>query len=166
MKINDEQLEELRNCELYQSMLPRYQKSIEWIIKQYIELTEKENIETTSYFVTKQENGAIKLHSPLKVNITQRQLLNLNELDFDFGIQFTSDHFMPFFGDGETALFSSSCNIDEIENGDICLIKLKLMKSYYLATKEETGFFDLDCSYLGSEEEVEGFGKFVNIETK
>lgn len=165
MKINDKQLEELRNCELYQSMLPRYQKSIEWIIKQYIESTEAENIETTSYFVTKQENGAIKLHSPLKVNITQRRLLNLNNLDFDFGLQFTSDYFMPFFGDGETALFNSSRNIDEIENGDICLIKLKLMKSYYLATKEETGFFNLDCSYLGSEEEVEVLGKLINIET-
>jgi hypothetical protein len=56
--------------------------------------------------------------------------------------------------------------VDEIENGDICLIKLKLMKTYYLATKEETGFFDLDCSYLGSEEEVEVFGKLVNIETR
>ena len=166
MKINEKHLKELRNCELYQHMLPRYQKSVEWIIKRYIELTEEENIETTSYFVTKQENGAIKLHSPLKVNIIQRRLLNLNDLGFDFGLQFTSDHFMPFFGEGETALFSSSRDVDEIENGDICLIKLKLMETYYLATKEETGFFDLDCSYLGLEEEVEVLGKLVNIETR
>ena len=86
MKINEKHLKELRNCELYQHMLPRYQKSVEWIIKRYIELTEDENIETTSYFVTKQENGAIKLHSPLKVNIMQRRLLNLNDLDFEFGL--------------------------------------------------------------------------------
>lgn len=166
MKINEKHLKELRNCELYQHMLPRYQKSVEWIIKQYIEMTEKESIKTTTYFVTKQENGAIKIHSPLEVNIMQRQLLNLNDLDFNFGLQFTSDCFMPFFGEGETALFSSSRDVDEIENGDICLIKLKLMETYYLATKEETGFFELDCSYLGAEEEVEVLGKLVNIETR
>lgn len=33
MKINDKQLEQLRSCELYQSILPRYQKNIEWILK-------------------------------------------------------------------------------------------------------------------------------------
>jgi hypothetical protein len=53
MKINEKHMRELRECELYQHLLPRYKKSIEWIIKTYIELSEKENIPTKVYFVTK-----------------------------------------------------------------------------------------------------------------
>ena len=66
MKINDKQLEQLRSCELYQSILPRYQKNIEWIIKEYIKLTEEENIKVKVYFVTLMEDGSIKIPKALQ----------------------------------------------------------------------------------------------------
>ena len=167
MKINEKHLKELRNCELYQNMLPRYQKSVEWIIKQYIELSEAENIKTKVYFVTRQENDSIKIHSPLDIDIKQRRLLNLNEQNFDFGLQFTTDYFMPFFGDGEIALFCSPRPLDEIEEGSICLIKVGVMNQYFLVTKEETGFFDLHCEFFNDfDEEIKIIGILTNIETK
>lgn len=167
MKINDKQLKELRSCELYQSMLPRYQKSIEWIIKQYIECTEAENIKTKVYFVTEQKNDSIKIHSPLDVNIRWRRLLNLNEQNFEFGLQFMNDYFMPFFGEGEIALFCGSRPLDEIEEGSICLIKVGVMNQYFLVTKEETGFFDLHCEFFNDfDEEIKIVGVLTNIETK
>ena len=101
MKINEKHLKELRDCELYQHMLPRYQRNIEWIIREYIHLTEEENIKVKTYFVTPMEDGAIKTHSPTEEEINQRRLLNLNVLDFDFGLHFTSNAFMPFLGEKE-----------------------------------------------------------------
>ena len=165
MKINEKHLKELRQCELYQNILPRYQKNIEWMLREYIKATEEENIKTKVYFVTVMKNGTIKLHSPITADINQRQLLNLNALDFDFGLQFTSDTFMPFFGDSEIALFSDSCSIDELENGDICLVRTTF-GDHYLVTKEETGFFELDCSYLDDGKNLKLIGTLVNIETR
>lgn len=170
MKINEKHLKELRSCELYQHLLPRYKKSIEWIIKTYIELSEKENIPTKVYFVTKQKNDSIKIHSPLEVEINQRRLIDLNELDFDFGLQFTSDCFMPFFGEGEIALFSlpGPMSIEDVENGMICLIKCDVLSQYFLVTKEASGFFGLDCEYFcGLDEKgIRLEGILANIETR
>lgn len=166
MKINDKQLEELRSCELYQSMLPRYQKNIEWIIKEYIKLTEEENIKVKIHFVTPIEDGSIKMHSPIEEQVNQRRLLNLNSLDFDFGLYFTSDAFMPFFGEREIGLVEATNYMDEIEDGDICLLADKIEDKYWLATKEKTGFFTLDCEYLNNGEAVVLLGKIVNIETR
>ena len=145
MKINDKQLEQLRSCELYQNILPRYQRNIEWIIKEYIKLTEEENIKVKVYFVTPTEDGSIQIHSPIEAQVNQRCLLNLNFLDFDFGLYFSSDIFMPFFGEKETGLFEITNNMDEVENGDICLLSDKIENKHWLATKEITGFFTLDC---------------------
>ena len=166
MKINEKQLKELRNCELYQNMLPRYQKNIEWIIREYIKLTEEENIKVKTYFVTPMEDGSIKMHSPIEEQVNQRRLLNLNSLDFDFGLYFTSDTFMPFFGEKEIALVEATNYMDEIEDGDICLLADKIEDKYWLATKEKTGFFTLDCEYLDNGEAVVLLGKIVNIETR
>ena len=165
MKINEKHLKELRQCELYQNILPRYQKNIEWMLREYIKATEEENIKTKVYFVTPMKNGIIKLHSPITDNINQRQLLNLNVLNFDFGLHFTSDVFMPFFGDSEIALFSDSRSIDELENGDICLVRTTF-GDHYLVTKEETGFFELDCSYLDDGKNLILIGTLINIETR
>lgn len=165
MKINEKHLKELRQCELYQHILPRYQKNIEWMLREYIKATEEENIKAKIYFVTPMKNGTIKLHSPITDNVNQRRLLNLNVLDFDFGLHFTSDTFMPFFGDSEIALFSDSRSIDELENGDICLVRTTF-GDHYLVTKEETGFFELDCSYLDDGAGLVLIGKLVNIETR
>ena len=169
MKINDKHLKELRQCEIYQNILPRYQKVVEWLIKEYTEVTEKENIKTEVHFVTKMDNGSIKMHSPLEVDINRRRLLSLSALGFDFGLQFTSDKFMPFFGDSEIALFKNLSNysdVDDIENGDICLVKSKISDEIWLATKEENGFFELDCTYLDSGEGLIVLATMINIETR
>lgn len=165
MKINEKHLKELRQCELYQHILPRYQKNIEWMLREYIKATEEENIKTKVYFVTPMKNGTIKLHSPTTDDINQRRLLNLNALDFDFGLHLTSDTFMPFFGSSEIALFSGSRTMDEIENGDICLVRTTF-GDHYLVTKEETGFFELDCSYLDDGKNLILIGTLINIETR
>lgn len=147
-------------------MLPRYQRNVEWLIKEYIKQTETENIKVKVHFVTPIENGLIKLHSPMEEEINQRRLLNLNILNFDFGLYFTSDEFMPFFGEKEIGLFKEVNCIDELENGDICLVADKTWNNLWLTTKEETGFFELDCSFLDDGKGLKLLGKLVNIETR
>ena len=166
MKNNEKHLKELRQCELYQYILPRYQKNIEWIFKEYIKITEEENIETRVHFVTPMEDGTIKMHSVIKDNINQRRLLNLNVTDFDFGLHFVSDKFMPFFGENEIALFKETKDTETLEKGDICLVSSKIDGKIWLATKEETGFFELDCTYLDDGAGLILLGKLVNIETR
>lgn len=167
MKINEKHLKELRQCELYQHILPRYQKNIEWMLREYIKATEEENIETRVHFVTPMENGTIKLHSVIKDNINPRRLLNLNALNFDFGLYFVSDHFMPFFGENEIGLFEDIRCIEDVENGEICLVTDSVFDDkIWLATKEETGFFELDCTYLDDGAGLKLLGKLVNIETR
>ena len=166
MKINEKHLKELRQCELYQRILPRYQKNIEWMLREYIKATEEENIETRVHFVTPMEDGTIKIHSVIKDNVNQRRLLNLNATDFDFGLHFVSDKFMPFFGENEIALFKETEDIETLENGDICLVSSKIDGKIWLTTKEETGFFELDCTYLDDGAGLVLLGKLVNIETR
>ena len=169
MKITEKHLKELRDCKLYQSILPRYQKNIEWMLKEYIKATEEDNITTKVYFVTALKNDSIKIHSPVDLEINRRRLLSLSALDFDFGLQFSSDKFMPFFGDLEIALFKNLPNgfdMNDIENGDICLVKSKISDEVWLTTKEETGFFELDCSYLDSGEGLIVLATMINIETR
>ena len=139
MKITEKHLKELRQCELYQNILPRYQKNIEWMLKEYIKATEEDNITTKVYFVTILKNDSIEIHSPLDVEVNRRRLLNLSALDFD---------------------------LNDIENGDICLVKSKVSDEIWLATKEETGFFELDCSYLDSGEGLVVLATMINIETR
>ena len=166
MKISDKQLKELRSCELYQSMLPRNQRIVEWMIREYIELAEEENIKVKIHFVAPMEDGSIKINSSKEEQVNRRRLLNLNSLGFDFGLYFTSDTFMPFFGEKEIGLFEVIDDMSEVENGDICLLIDKIENKHWLATKEETGFFTLDCKYLDNGEALALLGKLVNIETK
>ena len=167
MKINEKHLKELRNCELYQHMLPRYQKNVEWVIRESIKLTEEENIKVKVYFVTPMDNGTVKLHSPMNDEINQRRLLNLNALDFDFGLHFVSDKFMPFFGENEIGLFKDTGCMEDLENGEICLVADSVFNNHiWLATKEETGFFELDCTYLDDGKGLILLGKLINIETR
>ena len=129
-------------------------------------MTEEENIKVKVYFVTPTEDGSIQIHSPTEEQINQRRLLNLNSLNFDFGLYFTSNAFMPFFGEKEIGLIEATDYIDEIEDGDICLLADKIKDKYWLAIKEKTGFFTFDCEYLDSGEALVLLGKLVNIETK
>lgn len=135
-------------------------------IKEYIKLTEEENIKVKIHFVTLMEDGSIKIHSPKEERVNQRRLLNLNLLNFDFGLYFINDAFMPFFGEKEIGLFESVDDMNKVENGDICLLIDKIENKHWLATKEKTGFFTLDCEYLDSGEALVLLGKLVNIETK
>ena len=135
-------------------------------IKEYIKLTEEENIKVKIHFVTLMEDGSIKIHSPKEERVNQRCLLNLNLLNFDFGLYFINDAFMPFFGEKEIGLFESVDDMNKVENGDICLLIDKIENKHWLATKEKTGFFTLDCEYLDSGEALVLLGKLVNIETK
>ena len=112
------------------------------------------------------EDGSIQIYSPIEAQVNQRCLLNLNALDFDFGLYFTSDAFMPFFGEKETGLFEVIDDMSEVENGDICLLVDKIENKHWLATKEETGFFTLGCEYLDRGEALVLLGKLVNIEIK
>ena len=166
MEINDKQLKELRSCELYQSILPQNQKIVEWIIREYIKLAEEENIKVKIHFVTPLEDGSIKIHNSKEEQVNRRRLLNLNALDFDFGLYFTSDAFMPFFGEKEIGLFESVDDMNKVENGDICLLIDKIENKHWLATKEQTGFFTLDYKYLENGEALALLGKLVNIETR
>ena len=166
MKISDKQLKELRSCELYQSMLPRNQKIVEWMTREYIKLAEEENIKVKIHFVTPMEDGSIKIDGPKEEQVNRRRLLNLNSLGFNFGLYFISDAFMPFFGEKEIGLFEVIDDMSEVENGDICLLIDKIENKHWLATKEETGFFTLDCKYLDNGEALALLGKLVNIETK
>ena len=135
------------------------------MLKEYIKATEEENLQTKVHFVTPMENGTIKLHSPMQDSINQRRLINLNALNFDFGLHFVSDRFMPFFGENEIALFEDTGCMNDLEKGDICLVADK-SDHIWLATKEETGFFELDCSYLDDGKGLLLLGKLVNIETR
>ena len=165
MKITHKHLQDLRDCELYKSILPRYQKNIEWIFKEYIKLTESENINTKIYFVTPMKDGSVTIHSPIEMDVNRRRLLNLNVVDFEFGLQMITDEFMPFFGENEIALFNGARFVDEMDDGDLCLIKHSESKKHYLVTKEETGFFTLDCNFFCAYHEAEIKGALVNIET-
>lgn len=166
MEINNKQLKELRSCELYQSMLPQNQKIVEWMIREYVKLAEEENIKVKIHFVTPIEDGSIKIHSPKEEQVNRRRLLNLNSLGFDFGLYFTSNAFMPFFGEKEIGLFQVIDDMSEVENGDICLLIDKIENKHWLATKEQTGFFTLDYKYLDNGEALAILGKLVNIETR
>ena len=135
-------------------------------IKEYIKLTEEENIKVKIHFVTLMEDGSIKIHSPKEERVNQRRLLNLNLFIFDSGLFFIIDAFMPFFGEKEIGLFESVDDMNKVENGDICLLIDKIENKHWLATKEKTGFFTLDCEYLDSGEALVLLGKLVNIETK
>ena len=56
--------------------------------------------------------------------------------------------------------------MSDLSNGDICLVADKLYDRMWLATKEETGFFELDCSYLDDGAGLVLIGRLVNIETR
>ena len=168
MKITQQELDELRQCEIYNQLAPRQKRVIEWLFKEYIDQTNKEEtIETDVYIITKDPNlSSVKLIPTGKRLIRRRQLLNLDLLDFSYGIAFPNDDFMPFFGTNETGLFSNWRDVEVLENGDVCLVRHRLMGRTFLVTKEETGYFELDCSYLGTIEECELLGILENIETR
>jgi len=71
---------------------------------------------------------------------------------------------MPFLGENDIGLFRNALK-EDIENGTICLVKKELMNGFFLATKEETGFFEFDGTFLDSGDKITVVGALVNIET-
>ena len=56
--------------------------------------------------------------------------------------------------------------IGSLFNRDLSSRIDKMENKYWLATKENTGFFTLDCEYLDSGEALVLLGKLINVETK
>ena len=154
--------DELHQCELYRGLLPRYKRVIDWAFEQYNSISREDKVSAVVAEISdKGSNGAFKLEMDSNVLISRRELLGLDELDFNFGVHFHSNEFMPYFGVNETALFGHR----DTEFGDICFVGSPGTQEYWLATREETGWFELGGEYLGEYEDLNIFGTLVNIRT-
>lgn len=160
--IDNEELEQLRDCKLFKRLSRRHREIIEWTIWKYLEIQKlaSEEIPTKVYLITTERDKSLDLKTHVNYSINRRRLENLNVLDFDFGMIFYKN-FMPFFTDFDVALFKE----DVPENGDICVFRHKLTDTYWIGFKEELGYFDLEGRFLGDEIEYEVKGILVNIET-
>lgn len=160
--IDNTELEELRECQLFKRLNKRHREIIEWTIREYLEIQQLAGgeIPTKVYLITTEKDKSFNLKTYINYSVNQRQLENLNVLDFDFGLIFYKN-FMPFFTDFDVALFRE----DTPENGDICVFRHKLTNTYQVGFKEELGYFDLEGRFLGDEIEYEVKGILVNIET-
>ena len=165
MNITQNDWEELCDCRLFQELKPRYKKVIEWALRNYIEASEEEPIEIPAHIAYKQINNSIHLGNDIGIKVNQRDLLNLNRLDFDFGLKFLNDDFMPFFGKDDIALFNGK-ELLELEVGDICLIWHKNDRKFYLTTFEDFGFLEIGDKACFNCDDVCIEGILVNIETK
>ena len=163
-KFDKDELQELRDCELIQKLNKRHRKIVEWQIRQYLEIESisNEEIPTEIFTVKGSKSEPIDFEKPQNYIVNRRKLENLNNLEFDFGLYFYLENYMPFFTDQDVGLFKAA----EPEAGDMCLVKAKVAKAYWLAFKEENGFFDLDGDFLDDGEGVEIVGVLVNIETR
>lgn len=160
--IDNEELEQLRDCKLFKRLNERHRGIVEWTIRECLEIQElaNEKIPTKVYLITTERDESFDLKTYVNYSINRRRLENLNVLDFDFGIIFYKN-FMPFFTDFDVALFKE----DVPENGDMCIFRHKLTDTYWIGFKEELGYFDLEGRFLGDEVEYEVKGVLVNIET-
>ena len=152
----------------YEKLSPRHQRIVAWTIKEYLDIEEKTNERIPVEIWTVDTPMGEPIHkfvdSPITHDITRRRLDNLNVIDFDYGVRFSDDSYMPFFGEGDTALFCELC--DEPDAGDMCLVKSKICNNWWLAFKEENGFFELDGSFLDDGDGVLVVGVLVNICSK
>lgn len=167
IELDKDELEELRDCELIQRLNKRHRKIVEWTIREYLDIEAKSNeeIPVEVFHVKGSMHEQIDFSKPQDYLVTRRQLENLNNIDFDFGLIFYQNNYMPFFTDSDTALFKS-INEEEVEPGDMCLIRVKGVKTYWIAFKEENGYFDLGGAFLANDDEAEIIGTLVNIETR
>ena len=152
----------------YEKLSPRHKRIIDWTIKEYLDIEEKinEKIPTEIWKIDTPMGEPIHKfnQSPITKNIIRRQLENLDAIEFDYGIEFTDDTYMPFFTKSDIALFNTPA--DEPEIGDMCLIKSKICSNWWLDFKEENGFFELNGSFLDDGDGILVVGILVNIESK
>lgn len=165
---NIEKLGKPSILEDYDKLSPRYQRIVEWTIKEYLDIEEKSNerIPVEVWTVDAPMGRPITgfTQSPVIYNIKRRGLENLDKIDFDFGLMFTDDEYMPFFTKNDIALFNTPS--EDIECGDMCLLKDKYLNNWFIAFKEESGFFELDGSFLDKGDAVTVIGILVNIYSK
>lgn len=165
---NIEKLGKPSILEDYGKLSPRHQRIVAWTIKEYLEIEEKSNerISVEVWTVDAPMDRPITnlVNSPNIFNIKRRGLENLDKIDFDFGLLFTDDGLMPFFAKNDIALFSEPP--EDIEDGDMCLLKDKYLNNWYIAFKEESGFFELDGAFLDKGDAVTVVGVLVNIYSK
>lgn len=164
-EFDKDELQELRDCKLIQRLNKRHRKIVEWQIKQYLDIKSISNEEflIKAFTIKGSKSEPINFKEQHNHVVNRRRLENLNNLDFNFGLYFYMENYMPFFTDQDVGLFKTAA---EPENGDMCLIKIKVLESYWLAFKEENGFFDLEGNFLDDGEKVEVIGVLVNIETR
>lgn len=165
---NIEKLVKPSILEDYEKLSPRHQRIVEWTIKEYLDIEKKSNelIPTEIWTVDTLLGEPIQkfVQSPVTRNVTRRRLDNLNATDFDYGVKFGNDSYMPFFCEGDVALFVEL--LDEPDAGDMCLVKSRICNNWWLAFKEENGFFGLDGSFLDDGEGLIVVGVLVNIQAK
>ena len=165
---NIEKLAKPSILEDYGKLSPRHQRIVAWTIKEYLDIEEKSNerIPVEVWTVDAPMGRPITnfTSGPNNFNIKRRGLENLDKIDFDFGLLFTDDEYMPFFAKNDIALFSKLP--EDIEDGDMCLLKDKYLNNWYIAFKEENGFFELDGAFLDKGDAVTVVGILVNIYSK
>lgn len=165
---NIEKLAKPSILEDYEKLSPRHQRIVAWTIKEYLDIEEKssERIPVEVWTVNTPMGEPIHkfVGSPVTHNIKRRQLENLNATDFDYGVKFDNESYMPFFCEGDIALFVEP--LDEPDAGDMCLVKSRICNNWWLAFKEENGFFELDGSFLDDGNGVLAVGVLVNICSK
>ena len=171
IEFDKDELEELRDCELIQKLNKRHRKIVEWTIREYLEIEAKSNekIPVKVCIMEKLKSESFIFISQKDYMVSRRKLENLNVTDFDFGLYFYKENYMPFFTDQDVGLFKTiktNDDKDEVETGDMCLVKMKYIENYWLAFKEENGFFALDGDFLGDDKDIEIVGVLVNIETR
>lgn len=171
IEFDKDELAELRDCELIQKLNKRHRKIVEWTIREYLEIeaNSNEKIPVEIHTIKNSKSEPIDFTKPQNYSVARRKLENLNATDFDFGLYFYMNNYMPFFTDQDVGLFKTiktTDDEDEVETGDMCLVKMKYVENYWLAFKEENGFFALDGDFLGNDKDIEIVGVLVNIETR
>jgi hypothetical protein len=159
--LNDSSIEDL-----YNTLNPRHKKIVDWTIKECADIEEKSNklVPTEVFTIISSKEEPILMQLAIERSINRRRLENLDALDFDFGLRFVNEGYMPFFTENDTALFKRQG--DDFDAGDMCLLEFKIGGALWLGFAEENGFFSLDGDYLGDDEDLKILGTLVNIETR
>lgn len=152
--------------DVYDSLNPRHKKIVDWTIREYADIEEKSSrlVSTEVFTITSSKDEPVTMQLAIERSINRRQLENLDALDFDFGLRFVNEGYMPFFTENDTALFKQQG--DDFDVGDMCLLEFKIGGALWLGFAEENGFFSLDGDYLGDDEDLKILGTLVNIESR
>ena len=152
---------------LREALAKAYRKHIEipdCLVRVDIEEKSSKLIPTEVFSITSSKEEPVTMQLAIERSINRRQLENLDALDFDFGLRFVNEGYMPFFTENDTALFKRQG--DDFDTGDMCLLEFKIGGARWLGFAEENGFFSLDGDYLGDDEDLKILGTLVNIESR